>query len=83
MSKARPKRALATVYSDDGTAGAWLVADTPSEAAAKATDTPPSQFVPFVCANPEVGWNGRTIYLKSDVITAIAPPLEFIDVDED
>lgn len=89
----RQRRPLAAVYAEDGTVGAWLIAESPLEARAaveRALDAGET-FVEFTIGNPEpndidpdaVRWNGRPVYVRVDRIGAIGPPLEASDDDDD
>lgn len=81
----RPRRPLAAIYADDGTEGAWLVAETPHEAQhavvnALLSDQP---FVELTLGNPPENdgpeWNGRPVFIDPRAIRAIGPPLNTDD----
>lgn len=86
MSTRRP---LAAVYVEDATGGAWLVAETPDEVHALITAALSNgeRFVQLTLGNPVsegdvVRWNGRPVYVRANAVTAIGPPLEPRDDDE-
>lgn len=84
----RPRRHLASVFADDGTDGAWLVAETPQEAAdaVKRGQDEDAALIELTLANPlheDDGpeWNGRPLYLDPRSVRAIAPPMDTRDRD--
>lgn len=90
MNGERQRRALAAVYSDDSTIGAWLVAETPLEvlSAVRTGLANCDRFIELTLANPdaddeEVRWNGRPVYVRPDLVTAIGPPLDTESGDDD
>lgn len=77
------RRPMASVY-DSPDRAAWLVAETPSEAAdkVKAARDENDALVEFTLANPDSEWNGRTLYVDPFAVRAITPPLDYENDDD-
>lgn len=77
------RRALAAVYTDRDDDAAWLVAETPAEAAAAVEHALSNDalFVELTLANPNDAWNGRSVYIVAKYVRAICPPIA--DNDDD
>lgn len=68
-------RPLASVWAADGTAGPWLVTQTPSEVAAavREADLVGDPLIELTLANPDDGWAGRPLFVRGDKVDAISP----------
>jgi len=67
----------ASVFVDDGTVGAWVVAETPSEVEALLAAPPSvSGMIRLTLANEDSAWNGRPIYVLRSAVRSISPPMD-------
>ena len=72
----------ASVFVEDGTTGAWLVAETPSEVEALLAAPPSaSGMISLTLANDDSSWNGRPIYVRRTAVRSISPPMDQDDDD--
>lgn len=67
---------MATVHTY-GDSAAWLIAETPSEAAAEVDRARrEGELALLTLANAASEWNARPVYIDPDGIAAISPPVD-------
>lgn len=76
------RQCKAAVRVMDGTSGAWLVAETPTEVEALLTNPAASGMVRLTLANSDSDWNGRALFVRATAVKAISPPVVEEDEDE-
>lgn len=80
---ARARLGKASLFlADDG--DPWLVAETPTEALDVVSEATSEKavFCQFTIANPNDEWNGRPVFIRTEAIQAIAPPINPEDLDD-
>lgn len=73
------RQCKAAVRVVDGTSGAWLVAETPTEVEALLANPSASGMVRLTLANSDSDWNGRALFVRASAVKAVSPPV----VEED
>lgn len=79
----RARLAKASVFVDDDTGAAWAVAETPSEVEALVAQPRASGMVQLTLANKSHDWNGRTLFVRADRVSAVSPPMDQDDDEDD